>query len=286
MLEKVRGRSHCKYIVGDLSLREWCLDKGYSYNKALKLMKEGTSINAMEIILKKNYMKNKNSINNAAKILQARWHKAASLHNTKELQNIRSEFAADYGDHPRYELLWDYIVMGTSIVVEEEWKVLPWATNYECSDKGRIRKRLKDGNFRILHSYAKHRLDKDNHYKARKYLCVKIGKIEQPLARLVAILFVPRTADKNVVYIKDNKYKHIYADNLEWVTSEECGQRTGYSPSRSRPVVELDNKGNVIKEFRSARDAGKKLFLSYQTVLDYCNGKVKNPICNLRFKEV
>lgn len=285
MLEKKRGRSHCKYVVEDLSLREWCKMEGYSYQVALKCIKSGMNKSEMEIRLKKKYMKSKSNISNAAKIYQARWKRASINHNRKELMDVRSEFEAEYGNHPRYEFYWDKIVDGGLIITDEEWKVLPWANNYECSDKGRVRKRLKDGCYRLLHPYIKSSYNSDNYYKCRKTLMVKIGKTEQTLARIVAILFVPRTADKNVVHLIDNKFKHVYKENIEWLTLSEHGHRTGYAPLRSRPVEQLDPDGNVIKTFRSARDAGKHLYLSYQTVLDYCNSKVKNPICILRFKE-
>ncbi|MDH8003018.1 hypothetical protein [Bacillus cereus] len=51
------------------------------------------------------------------------------------------------------------------------------------------------------------------------------------------------------------------------------GKMTG-GKSKGKPVIQLDmNTREVIDEFRSAREAGRRCFLSYQAVLDNCNHK-------------
>lgn len=43
----------------------------------------------------------------------------------------------------------------------------------------------------------------------------------------------------------------------------------------------LDNEGVISKVFKGTRDAADKLFISRQTVSDYCNKRVKNPMYKL-----
>ena len=51
-------------------------------------------------------------------------------------------------------------------------------------------------------------------------------------------------------------------------------------------IQHLDSQGNVIKEYRSSRTAAKALFVSYQTILDICHGRIKREaIVNVRFKK-
>lgn len=42
------------------------------------------------------------------------------------------------------------------------------------------------------------------------------------------------------------------------------------------PVVKVDGERNIIKRYRSASDAARENYMSYQTVLDRCRKKVKN----------
>lgn len=47
--------------------------------------------------------------------------------------------------------------------------------------------------------------------------------------------------------------------------------------SARRPVAKVDSSGNVITVYASAREAARANFMSYQAVLDRCNGKVQKP---------
>lgn len=76
----------------------------------------------------------------------------------------------------------------------------------------------------------------------------------------------------------DNYYK-----NLEVICLRELGKRTGHI-SKSQRVVEVkDNE--IIRDWPSARKAAKDLFISYQTVMDYCNKKVKKPMYSLMWED-
>ena len=82
----------------------------------------------------------------------------------------------------------------------------------------------------------------------------------------------------NYLFRIDNYYK-----NLEVVSLKELGKRTGYI-SKSKRVVEVKN-GEIIRDWPSSRKAAKELYISYQTVSDYCNNKVESPMFNLMWED-
>ena len=79
---------------------------------------------------------------------------------------------------------------------------------------------------------------------------------------------------------------HLY--NIGFTDRSSLGKKTGHK-SKSMAVFKIDKNGNEIEVYRSAREAGKKNFMSYQTVLDRCNHKVKNEFalleCSFRWCE-
>ena len=60
------------------------------------------------------------------------------------------------------------------------------------------------------------------------------------------------------------------------VSGAELGKRTGASAARI-PVAKVTPEGEIVEVYPSARVAARENHMSYQTVLDRCNGKVKKP---------
>lgn len=153
----------------------------------------------------------------------------------------------------------------------EEWKPIEYDTRYQVSNFGRFRKKLKNG-YRYLKPFRKHNI-----------FIVKIKDKEINCSRLVANYFIKQLSPDERVYHKnklefDNHYK-----NLKILSLKELGKRTGYI-SKSKRVVEVkDNE--IVREWRSAREVEKTLFISRQTVCDYCNKKVKKPMFNLMWED-
>ena len=56
-----------------------------------------------------------------------------------------------------------------------------------------------------------------------------------------------------------------------------------------RRVVKVDRDGRILAEYRSAREAARKNYLSTNTVVNRCLGKVKEPYrldgCDYKYKE-
>lgn len=156
-------------------------------------------------------------------------------------------------------------------IANELWKSISYDTRYQVSNYGRFRKQLKKG-YRYLTPFKKNNL----------YI-VKIKDKDMNCARLVANAFIKKLTSNDRVYHKnkmafDNRYW-----NLKILSLNELGYITGYR-SKSRRVVEVKSR-EIIRSWSSARKAAKDLFISYQTVTDYCNNKVEKPMFNLMWEK-
>lgn len=93
------------------------------------------------------------------------------------------------------------------------------------------------------------------------------------VSKMVAIHFIGFPKQGESLRFKNGIKTDTFAGNLEYITKEKLGKLTG-GMSKSKPVVQLDmGTKEFIEEFRSAREAGRKCYLSYQSVLDNCNHK-------------
>lgn len=50
----------------------------------------------------------------------------------------------------------------------------------------------------------------------------------------------------------------------------------------SKPVVEIED-GKIVNRWKSVRQCAKELYLTRQTVMNYCNGKTKKKAFNLEW---
>ncbi len=156
--------------------------------------------------------------------------------------------------------------------MNEVWRIIEYDTRYQVSNWGRFRKKNPKNGYRYLKPFRKGNL-----------FLVKIKDKDMNCARLVANAFIKKLTDKDRVYHKNKLDSDNYYRNLEVISLKELGKRTGHI-SKSQRVVEV--KGDeIVRDWASARKAGKDLFISYQTVMDYCNKKVKKPMYNLMWED-
>lgn len=91
-----------------------------------------------------------------------------------------------------------------------------------------------------------------------------------------------------VAYHRNGDLADSCLHNIAFATPQELGAKTGDQSSR-RPVEKIDTSGEVVAVYSSARAAARANHMSYKTVLDRCNGKVKNPFAldghNYRFEK-
>lgn len=153
----------------------------------------------------------------------------------------------------------------------EIWKKISHS-KYEVSNYGRIR-RLCKYKYRYLNTFKKGAI-----YIIKLY--INKERKDYNVAKLVIENFVRKLEDDEVVYHKNGIISDNKLSNLEIITRSEAGKRTGWQSHR-QAVVMLDEEGIIKEIYNGTRDAAEKLFISRQTVSDYCNNKVKKPMYHL-----
>lgn len=157
----------------------------------------------------------------------------------------------------------------------EKWKVLEENNIYSISNLGRI----KNNNTNIL----LHPVIYNKGYY-RITIRIKGHKTTLFIHRLVAKYFIENNNGYNTVDHKDgNKLNNVYT-NLRWCSIKENTNnpntkdniRKGILSSNKgnkNAVLLLDDNRNVVKEFRSAKEAAKYFNISSSYMSNYLNNK-------------
>lgn len=115
------------------------------------------------------------------------------------------------------------------------------------------------------------------------YYTVKLSKnkilTRYLIHRLVAQAFLDNPDNLPCVNHKDEDKTNNSVDNLEWCTYQynnsynDKGRRI--SATKSIPVYQFDLNGNLIKEWKSMKEAGKSLGIDEANISAACSGKLK-----------
>jgi hypothetical protein len=100
---------------------------------------------------------------------------------------------------------------------------------------------------------------------------------DHKVSHLVAAAFLPPKQPGQVLWHKNGVLSDNFAGNLQWISKRELGKRTALLADKRRVVAKVTRGGETIEFYPSARAAAKANHMSYQTVLDRCNGRVKKP---------
>lgn len=155
------------------------------------------------------------------------------------------------------------------------WKdVHGFEGRYQVSYSGKVRRLHKNRPPRNLVPYQKS--SEQGRKIARSRLMVGLidrngKKHTRWVHQLVAEHFLPPPEGDDVLYHKNGVVTDNWASNLGYTDRQCLGQQTGHI-SRSQPVVRIDQSGVLVEAWRSARAAAKDCFMSYQTIIDRCNG--------------
>lgn len=95
--------------------------------------------------------------------------------------------------------------------------------------------------------------------------------------KLVAEYFLqPQPSPNYVLNHKNGVISDNRDINLRWITRSESGKIGALKTSKVKGIVKIDPVTNEIIDFyKSSRDAARKNFCSYQSILDNCNKKSK-----------
>lgn len=159
------------------------------------------------------------------------------------------------------------------LLVRDTWRDIPgYRGKYQADREGNVRRIFPSGKTREMHPYGK-----------KKHRCLQTvvkltidGKPkEEILMQVIARTFLGPCPPGCVLYHRNGCQADNYVNNLEYITRRELGRRTGAKSNRM-PVAKIDNTGEIVEVYTSAREAGRKNYLNYQTVIDRCNGKCKS----------
>ena len=163
--------------------------------------------------------------------------------------------------------------------INEIWKPIKgYEGLYEVSNFGRI-KSLK----RLVKKWNGYRTVPEKILRTQKdrYISVILnnkGKKRFFVHRLVAEAFLPNPNNLPQVNHKDENKLNNCVSNLEWCTNlynHNYGTiNERISQSQSKPVLQYDLNGNLIKEWKSINECGRNGF-HQGDICKCCNGKRK-----------
>lgn len=146
---------------------------------------------------------------------------------------------------------------------------------YQVNRLGDIRRIYGSGKVADMTPYRK------SGKQFRNRLFVKLTKDgkskEEPVLQVVAAAWKGKAPPGKVPYHINGNVADNRADNIGFIDRQTLGRKTGAMADKRKTIFKVDVNGNVIEIYRSAREAAKANYMSYQTVLDRCNGKVKKP---------
>lgn len=166
---------------------------------------------------------------------------------------------------------------------EEIWKTYPDYPFIEASNLGRIRTKdrtiiHKDG----VKQFIKGKVLKQYHHK-NGYMYVGISykgkKISLRVHRIVATCFLPNPNNLPQINHKDCNRANNNVSNLEWCTAQynmNYKEKYGISykegtPKKATLAINLDTFEILL--FKSQREAGEKLGISYQNINKVVKGQ-------------
>lgn len=168
--------------------------------------------------------------------------------------------------------------------VKEIWKpIYGYEGLYEVSNIGKVRSLDRYVDFRGRKRIFKGRILKfkkagsDDEYQS--VALSKNGKTKYiTVHRLVAIAFIPNPNNLPEVNHKDENPHNNSIENLEW-RDRKYNVNYGMhnkkiSDTKSKSLSILDLNGNVLKIYRSAKDASKETGFTQSGITHCCNGRL------------
>lgn len=164
----------------------------------------------------------------------------------------------------------------TEAAAPEIWRDIPgYGGRYQASTEGRIRKIWPvSGKKTICTPYRRQRRKQANSDALRVHISLPDGRrVERTVINLVAETFLGSVPGRCAVH-KNGMSADNSLSNIALMTNSQIGKTFGAQAKR-RPVVKIDETGEIIACYPSARAAASENYVSHQTVADRCNRRVK-----------
>jgi len=167
-------------------------------------------------------------------------------------------------------------------MTDNEWRKIPgYGGAYEINWDGQVRTwRWRGTTFakepRLMSAYMRKR---GRQGRARYVkLTDENGKSHEiKVIHLMVEVWLGGQRPGKVPYHKNRDLNDNSVNNIGFATRQQLGKLTGKACGRRKVVAKIAPGGEIVALYPSARQAAKANHMSYQTVLDRCNGKVKNP---------
>ncbi|MBE6959851.1 MAG: hypothetical protein E7448_03905 [Ruminococcaceae bacterium] len=175
--------------------------------------------------------------------------------------------------------------MKNAVGTPAEWRDIPgYDGAYQISWEGKVRTwRWRGEQFskrpRILTSFVRKPRGKASRRSGREYVKLTdrngISK-DVPVLQLMVQVWFGGCPPGKIPYHKNSDTKDHCVNNIGFLSPKELDRRTG-AKARRIPVAKVDSTGEIVAYYPSARAAARANHMSYQAVLDRCNGKIKKP---------
>lgn len=150
----------------------------------------------------------------------------------------------------------------------------------QASRIGEVRRVWPDGMVSDYQPFTKYKNKKKGGPRRCRIVKLKTpgGKIKEvPVHKCVYTAFRGIPPKDMCIHHKNGDVGDNRLDNLALITREDLGKKTGARTNRCARILKVDQDGDIVQIYTSAREAAKREFVSYQTILDRCHGRVKNP---------
>lgn len=156
------------------------------------------------------------------------------------------------------------------------WRNIPgYSGKYRVSRAGNIQRVFSSGLVRDMTPYRK----QSKVLRNRLFIKLTIdGKSKEVAMLKIMAETWYNNQDKDLVpYHKNGIVTDNHVDNIGFISRSELGKLTGHMANKRKSVFKVTENGEEIEVYRSAREAAKANYMSYQAVLDRCHNKIKNP---------
>lgn len=131
---------------------------------------------------------------------------------------------------------------------------------YQINYWADIRKKLGNGKYKYLKPYVK----KNNQGKR----LIKLKRKEVVVMSLMRITFIGDLPKGYVTYHKNGIKTDDILGNIGVITKKELSKKTGQMNGRATKVAKINQDGEIVAFYKSAREAARQNYMSYQTILD------------------